>query len=212
MESRIDEIIGMIKKSAKNYSEYEVFTDWIGCMATAIQNASCLFEDESFKKREVEYHTMYEKHPGNLFPEMLGLLTEELENNVSDVLGEIYMRSGMGSKAAGQFFTPFHISYLTAQAAFAGTKYDGKKIVLDEPSIGGGGMVIAMAKVLKENGINYQKALKVTGHDIDLKAVRMSYVQLSLLGIDAVVKLENTLSVEKPALIYRTPRNMGVLL
>lgn len=212
MESRIDEIIGMIKKSAKNYSEYEVFTDWIGCMATAIQNASCLFEDESFKKREIEYQRMYEKHPGNQFPEMLGLLAEELENNISDVLGEIYMRSGMGSKAAGQFFTPFHISYLTAQTAFAGMKYDGKKISLDEPSIGGAGMVIAMAKVLQEHGINYQSVLRVTGHDIDLKAVRMSYVQLSLLGIDAVVKLENTLSAEKPALIYRTPRNMGVLL
>ena len=73
-------------------------------------------------------------------------------------------------------------------------------------------MVIAMAKVLKENGIDYQKKLKVVGQDIDLKAVHMSYVQLSLLGIDAVIHQENTLQMGKPSRTYRSPRNMGALI
>ena len=49
---------------------------------------------------------------------------------------------------------------------------------------------------LKEKGYNPQKQLLVIAQDLDIKAVHMSYIQLSLLGIPAVVYHMNTLSLE----------------
>lgn len=50
-----------------------------------------------------------------------------------------------------------------------------------------GGMVIAAAQVLQEKGINYQRVLDVVCQDLDWTAVYMCYVQLSLLGVKAIV-------------------------
>ena len=47
-----------------------------------------------------------------------------------DALGEIYMAAECGNKSTGQFFTPFHVSVLTAQLH----KYPEDEIIrLNEP-------------------------------------------------------------------------------
>lgn len=48
-------------------------------------------------------------------------------------------------------------------------------------------MIIAFAKAMAEQGIDYGKCLKVVAQDLDWKGVYMTFVQVSLLGIDAVV-------------------------
>ncbi len=217
---RIDAIVDIIRKLSGSYSEYQVFCDWIQCSAIAIQNASCLIHDKLWEKREKTYLEVIKKYPNGAFQELLALLVEELEENMSDVLGHVYMAGGMGSKAVGQFFTPFHLSYLTAQMGVASDieKYKEQKyIYMNEPSIGGGGMVIGLAKALNENGIDYQQKLKVVGQDLDWKGVYMSYVQLSLLGIDAIIAQGDTLAETfNPKFprerLLRSPRNMGVLI
>lgn len=67
-------------------------------------------------------------------------------------------------------------------------------ITLDEPTCGAGGMVIAAAKVLLDRGYNPQTQLLVQCTDLDPVAARMCYVQLSLLGIPACVRVGNSLS------------------
>ena len=78
-------------------------------------------------------------------------------------------------------------------------------------------MIIAAAKVLKDRGINYQKCMRVVAQDLDWKAVYMCYVQLSLLGINAVVVQGNTLTdpdwmLRPPECIFRTPNRMGMMI
>nr|DAZ74261.1 MAG TPA: type I restriction-modification system methyltransferase [Caudoviricetes sp.] len=63
-----------------------------------------------------------------------------------------------------------------------------------EPSTGGGGMIIAAARVLKERGMNPQRCMDVVAQDLDWKAVHMTYLQLSLLGIKATVVQGNSLT------------------
>ena len=58
-------------------------------------------------------------------------------------------------------------------------------VTMNEPSAGAGGMIIAAAQSMKEQGINYQKSLRVVAQDLDWNAFYMCYIQLSLLGIDA---------------------------
>lgn len=151
------------------------------------------------------------------FVEMLVLLAETLETEMSDILGQIYMESGMGSKAAGQFFTPYHLSELCAELALAGPDENGR-YKINEPSCGGGGMIIAAASALKQRGVNYQSVMDVVAQDLDWKGVYMCYLQLSLLGISAICVQGDTLSepyiprVTEKSHILVTPKKAGVLL
>lgn len=212
------EIIKRINGLSGSRSPYDVFCDWVKLMALSIQNQCSIFDDKMWRKREDEYLKTIGPYgvDGKEFAEMYGMLTLAMDERVSDILGEIYMESGCGNKNTGQFFTPFHLSEASAAMALAG--WDGAEpIVLNEPSCGGGGMIIAAAKVLKDRGINYQNVMKVVAQDLDWKAVYMCYTQLSLLGINAVVVQGNTL--EEPdwrtrpkECIFRTPKNMGLLI
>jgi type I restriction-modification system DNA methylase subunit len=146
-------------------------------------------------------------------------LAEALDDGPDDVLGDIYMKSGMGSKAAGQFFTPFHLSELTAKLSIGVADLNSNDVIkINEPSCGGGGMIIAAAKVLHEAGIDYQQKMDVVAQDLDWKGVYMCYVQLSLLGIKAICVQGDTLRepynphhTEKSHMLF-TPAKMGVLM
>lgn len=142
-----------------------------------------------------------------------------MEEDLSDVLGAVYMECGMGSKHTGQFFTPYHLSELTAQLAVDIKKAaanDGM-ITLNEPSCGGGGMIIATCKILRDAKINYQRRLNVIAQDLDWNGVYMTYLQLSLIGCKAVVVQGDTLREPyakhyPPERIMRTPAMMGMLI
>jgi type I restriction-modification system DNA methylase subunit len=155
------------------------------------------------------------------FARMMYLLLLWLEADMTDALGEIYMELDIGNKYTGQFFTPFHVSEMCARIALEDylKNYKGDLIKLNEPSVGGGGMVIAAAKILKEAGINYQKKLKVVAQDLDWKGVYMSHLQFSMLGIQAYIYQGDTLSDPftdirhvEPERVMATPAIMGVLL
>lgn len=217
----VKKIINQIEKLSGKYSAYEVYTDWIRCMALSIANTARVVKDKIWHERENTYLTTIQKYTSEdqiQIYEMTAWLVEALENDISDVLGEVYMRSGMGNKAAGQFFTPFHLSVLSAKIALLDQIGKKEVIELNEPNCGGGGMVIAAAKVLKDAGEDYQRRLRVVAQDLDWKGVYMSYVQFSLLGIDAICVRGDTLAEpyikEKTpeADILRTPAYMGMLI
>ena len=78
-------------------------------------------------------------------------------------------------------------------------------------------MIIAAAMELKSKGMNYQDKLEVVAQDLDWNCVYMCYVQLSLLGINAVVVQGDTLhephdkDVPKQR-VMATPMKKGVLI
>lgn len=213
------EIINHIRSIAGRYSEYEVFVDWIRCGALAISNAVTPFHGKTWKEREKTYTdtiNRYTKKEQKIFPEMFALLAIALEKEMGDVLGDIYMISGMGSKAAGQFFTPYHLSKLCANLVALEPDETGCYRI-NEPSCGGGGMIIAMAAALRDRGIDFQRKMDVVAQDIDVKSVYMCYLQLSLLGIKATCIQGDTLAepyakgYPSERVLY-TPMRMGVLI
>ena len=216
-------ILNEIYDMAKAYSPYQVFSDWICCSSLAIQNSVTLIHNKAWNDREQLYKSTLNKYQADAeerFAKMFVWLSALLEEDMTDALGQIFMEGDMGSKVTGQFFTPFHISELTARIALKETieSFDGSAIPMTEPSAGGGGMIIATAKVLKEAGINYQKYLDVVAQDLDWKSVYMCYLQCSLLGIKATVVQGDTLiepfdaRKTDPAHVMRTPAKMGALL
>lgn len=216
----VSRIIKEIESMSGNYSGYEVFSDWIKAAALSISNSTDITHGELWKKREVQYMEIVNKHGQEhmkRFSDMVGMLAIALEEKLEDVLGKIYMEAGLGSKQTGQFFTPFHISCLTSQITIPKAIGKENPLIINEPSSGGGGMIIAAAKVLKDRGLNFQKCMEVTAQDLDWKGVYMTYVQLSLLGIKAAVVQGNTLAEPygsdtlKERVLY-TPAKKGMLI
>ena len=217
------EIIKRIQELSGRYSPYNIFSDWIECSALAIQNACTMPHTDLWEAREKEYLDVmnrYNEKERFAIRGLFFLLVDALEEEMTDVLGEVYMAAGLGSKSTGQFFTPFHLSELCAKMALPHWEKEYSEhgtISLNEPSCGGGGMIIAAAKVMRDAGINPQRALNVVAQDLDWKGVYMTYLQLSLLGIRAKVVQGDTLADPyragyPPERILRTPRDMGVLL
>ena len=208
-------IANMIVEISGHRSPYQVFYDWCTCMAMAFQNSCDMFKDsEIYKQHEELYQNtikQYSKEEQEKLYEMTGRLFLAFENEISDYLGGIYMEAGCGNKYVGQFFTPFHLSELTAKLGLDGTDKDYH---MNEPSCGGGAMILATAKVLSDYGINFQKRLKVVAQDLDWLGVYMTYIQCSILGIDAIVVQGDTLKEPyvkgySPKRILRTPKHMG---
>lgn len=215
------EIIKKINNTSGRFSAYDFFTDWVTCMAISIQNSCCVFRDSAWKMREKRYMDIIQKYEGDerrTLVEMTGLLVVSLEERMGDILGEVYMESGCGNKNTGQFFTPYNVSKMSAALTLKDQDLSRETISLSEPSCGAGGMIIAAADVLRERGVDYQRKLRVVAQDLDWKAVYMCYVQLSFLGIDAIVVQGDTLAEPYTGdgyprdRVFLTPRRMGVLL
>ena len=216
-------IIEKIQRMSGKYSMHQIFSDWIGLMAAGISAQSERYNQTVAAKREEHYLAIvnkYSKEEVNDMVEMMSLLAMEREDNMRDVLGEIYMKAGCGSARTGQFFTPYHLSHMTAKVAYEGNIQrwkDMQQIEINEPSTGGGGMIIAVAQVMRENDINFQQKMHVVAQDLDWNGVYMTYVQLSLLGIKAIVAQGDTLAEPykngyDENRVYRTPRETGVLI
>lgn len=213
-------ILKRIERLAGKYNPYNIFNDWITMLGLSIANACTAIHGKVYNEREEWYMSImnkYTKDEFDAFAEMTAYLVESLEEEMTDVLGGVFMLSGAGNDRLGQFFTPFHLSELNAKIALDKMDLTEEKLKINEPSSGGGGMIIAVAKMLREMEIDYQKKMEVVAQDLDWNGVFMSYVQFSLLGIDAIVVQGDTL-IEPYVKGYpenrvlRTPRNRGALI
>lgn len=211
------EIIEILNKISGEYSTTEIFKDWVKMIAIAISNNSEFAGSDIWKDREQQFSEIkrkYSEDKFNLMKNAFHILVDLYCKEIYDYLGEIYMQCMMGNKTTGQFFTPFHLSYLTAKLEGLKENEKGKYFVY-EPTAGSGGMILAYAKVLKENNINYQNKLQAEAQDLEYTAVYMTYIQLSLLGISAKVSQGDTLVepvVTDENRIFYTPKYKGILI
>lgn len=213
----VEEISSRIEELSGIYSPYVIFSDWVKMYALSISNMLEICENSLWKKRESEYLGIASKYtPEQLkkFAELSARLVELYEAaGPYDALGEIYMASGCGNKGTGQFFTPYHISSLVADLAVDKIKA-GEKIIINEPSCGGGGMILAAAKRINEAGGDAQLQMDIVAQDLDWNSVYMAYVQLSLNGLNAVcIQGDSLQMIAAPKeCVLETPRRRGLLI
>lgn len=198
-------IVSIIEALSRTYGLDRVWSDWIEISAIALARA----DRAQFEAREARYLSIvkhYDKKELDglvqAFAHLVMALEKRVENGqITDVLGKIFMMLNMGNSNSGQFFTPFDISLTMAQIIMPKNGYDIIRqrgyIRLAEPTAGAGGMIIAYAKVMADAGHNYQRELHVTATDIDSRCVHMTFIQLALLNIPAVVIHGNSLTVEE---------------
>lgn len=218
MKKESKEIADLFLQKAGKYSATELFTDFVKMFSLAIANSLELDRSsEAFKQREEHFNLLYNKQKDvvETFHKAFDRLLSAMETEIYDFLGEIYMAIGQASSLAGQFFTPFHLSVLTAEMGFADEIE--LPLTLNEPACGSGGLILATAKVLQNKGIDYQRNMKVVAQDLDERCVSMCHLQLSLYGINAIVVRGSTLTDPytdhtRKIDIFQTPAKAGALI
>ena len=195
---------------------WQVWNDVITISAISISNAMDFTKVKD--ERSEEHETIikgYKKEEIGTITKIFANIVESLEQNPNqDLLGDLYMELELGSDSLGQFFTPYHLCELMSKMSF--NKELAEKeiaengyITLNEPTCGAGANIIAFANECRNNGINYQEHLKVIAQDISRTTALMCYVQLSLLGCDAVIIVGDTLrSPATDVTIQKSDRNI----
>ncbi|WP_413484598.1 N-6 DNA methylase [Morganella psychrotolerans] len=197
------EFIKVFKSISMSKKRYVVFSDFLTISVISLENSILKCEE-----LECEYFRItksYDKNDIENFSELLALIVMGLENKIEDFLGDVFMSLELGSADHGQFFTPFHISEMMSQIILkdADCIIDKKGYIsIHEPTAGAGGMVIAAAKCLLDKGYNPQTQMLAVCTDIESDAANMCYIQLSLLGIPAIVNIGNSLTLKVNKTMY----------
>ena len=179
-----------------------VFRDWCECSALAIANGCDLLRGPTWEKREKRYLEIIGKYKKDAyeFAGMLARLTNAFEDEPwNDHLGNIYMQFFGGNKNLGQCFTPIDVCEVCAETCLpdkAEIVTRHTPVTIADECCGGGAMLIAACKVLFNRGIDWQRNVRFHCADLDSLCVHMCYVQLSLLGARAIVKRQNTITMQ----------------
>lgn len=182
-------------QSVPKYSEQKVFEDFIKLSALSISQA--VHFDKKVEEDWLRLQATYSKEEQQIFPQLLAILTCALdEGGFQDFLGEVYMLEKFSSDDKGQFFTPYSVCLLSAQTTFVKSEDEHKIYTAQDPACGGGAMIIALADVMQQKGVNYQKYMYAELTDIAENSVYMSYLQCSLLGIPAKIIHGNSITQE----------------
>ena len=160
-------------------------------------------------QRWLENEDFYEKVFTNLqkpdaakqrFAEIMGNTALAIDERCADFLGPLWMEIG-ASSSMGQFFTPHELSRLSAQLTLGNIKELLGKVgrpffTAQEPAAGMGGMVLATAELMREEGLD--PSVHAFWHmiELDYTVFRGCYVQTSLAGIAGAVFHGNTLSLQ----------------
>lgn len=206
-------LVKLLRDGTYRHSLHAVFADFVEMAAISISNSVDLARAPAREQAYMRLIGKYEPEEQKRFPQMLGELVNALELGPSDVLGRAFGELEQGNKHAGQFFTPYEVCKLMARITVGDGEDMREKIAergfitASEPACGAGGQVIALAEAMQDAGINYQEHLHVTAVDVDARAAHMTYLQLSLLHIPAVVVVGNTLAMEEREHWY-TPAHM----
>lgn len=200
------EIIKLLREAASRHDMYQVFRDCMEAIALAISNT---VDRKQYAEREARYMSLikpYTRDELMCFARIRAHLVDAFEVEYRDHLGEIFMELDLGNDHRGQYFTPYEVCKFMAQLSLDGNlmeriRADGF-ILLSEPAVGAGGMVIAACQTLRQRQVSFQQRVHYTCVDVDEKAVHMAYIQLSLIGLPAIVVQGNTLTLEERAHWY----------
>jgi hypothetical protein len=203
-------------RALDRHEPWRVFSDF--CEAGAIALTNPLEKGrEWYQAREARYVRVLERYGPKERPIFLGLIRHVIQGlgedplNPVDFLGGVFQSMSLANKWKGQFFTPMEICRMMARMTI-GSREDVAAIIAErgyvramEPASGSGATILALAAELRAHGYEPARRLFVVAVDNDATAAHMSTIQLALTAVPAAVCEGNSLSVEAPREVYRTP-------
>lgn len=198
-ENHRKNFIKLITDISYRYTTREIFYRFVEMAAIAVSNSVDKSQYDRREQRYLQLASEFNNKEMSIMPQLMGELIEALEEEPGDVLGSIYCEMEMANKHIGQVFTPIQLSRLMGDMTLSGCKEALDKkgyVTVSDPACGGGSTLIGMALAMRDAGYNYQKQMCVQAIDIDIRAVHMCYLQLSLLGIPAEIIHGDSLAVK----------------
>lgn len=198
----IKEFISKLSNLDRSRSISTVFNDFLTLSYCSL--AQTVYRSDNLEQRYLNIIKTYTKEQAEEFSKLLAFLVLGLEQAPQDFLGQVFMSLNLGSQANGQYFTPYSVSKFMTEINFTEieTIQNNQLITLSEPCCGSGALIIAFAQTLREHNINYQQKLFVEAIDISEMCFKMTYIQLSLLGISARVVQGDSLSLKFQQELY----------
>lgn len=185
----------------------EVFVDWLEIAACAIHqepyHLGLIPKDEEYEKLEAQYLGVVKKYTReelDTFATLLGITKMALWDEKADFLGKLYMELEISNDRSGEFFTPFEVSLMMAKVILGDLSSqisDKGFITIAEPACGGGGMLLASARAIEEQGYNPRDVMFFDATDISKPLADMAYLQTSILGLSGIVRHGNTLAAQE---------------
>lgn len=178
------------------HDRLNIFSDFVKLCAISIHNSFAL--NSKLEQEYLNTINSYQKEEQDLFSKMYAELVMVFENEstnnnrIIDILGPIYEQEKLSTTQLGQFFTPTHISEFCTKSILVDNEIsqiikNKGFLSLTEPTCGAGGLILSFANELRKKNINYQNSLLVYATDIADICTYMTYIQLSLYGIPAIV-------------------------
>lgn len=181
---------------------WDVWGDFITMLACALSNR---FDRAHFEEREAMYMKIigkYDKDEQQVFPMLAADLVQALDENPNqDFLGSAYMELELGNDHAGQFFTPYDVCRMMSSISsrhIASQVMDKGYTTISDCACGAGATLIAACHDAGEQlsmlGYNWQNHVLIAAQDIDFIVGMMCYIQLSLIGAAAYVKIGDSIA------------------
>ncbi|KAA0910642.1 N-6 DNA methylase [Pusillimonas sp. ANT_WB101] len=195
------EIVKIMRGLGHQHDLYRVFSDSMEMIALSISNR---VDREQCEAREAQYLNVAKRYTREELTQIAHIyshLVTAFEISTSDYLGEIFMDLEISNSDRGQFFTPYSLSVVMAQTQIddelAEMIAERGYITVNDPAVGAGCTILAFADVMRRHGHNFQQQCHATATDVDIKAVHMAYIQMSLIGLPAIVIHGNTLTLKE---------------
>lgn len=191
------EFVRLFRAIKPECHRHTVWADFVTTSAIALHNAV-----NKVDTLENEYLTIintYSTCDIQRLCEMLSIVVMLLEDEPTDILGQLYMELELASKENGQYFTPSPVADCMAQLLYGDSleqKLRQPFVTLHDPASGSGSMILSFVKVILQKNQNPAEKLFVSCIDVNRVAALMCYVQLSLWNVPAEVIVGNSLSMK----------------
>lgn len=207
-------------------SRGEVFRDFIAYCALRISTLTDYvhLERGEYLAELTKRYTTFER---DIFEQALHQIVNRVSQNIEqctyeDLMSLPFWECSAANRSLKQDFTPMDIAKLLAQLIYGESPALPQEgyYSLNDPTCGSGTLLLASVDCLVRKGVNPSEQLVIQASDLDITCVQMTYIQLSLYGIPAVVIRGDALTLKEydrwytPAYllgkwIWRAPQSFG---
>ena len=199
---RMDAFIRRLRTVDPHRSPFEKFRDIceLAFCAHAKPTAPTPERAQALEDRYMHIVGTYrDKDTIRAYRELLALAFIAVSAGGCDFLGHVASDLEILDARNGQFFTPYEVSRAMAMMTLVDVKPKIEEhgfITICEPACGAGGMVLACADTLADQGFDPSRSMLVQATDVASLCYHMTFMQLTMRGIAANVQHGNSLSLE----------------
>lgn len=181
-----------------------VFSDYLAYCALLLSNKTdpvhCEKRLEQFEKLKEPYSDAEWQAFHETMTEMYTAVMRNTEvGSFDDLFAETYMELGVRNTALKQDFTPEGIARLMGMLTIRDDVVLPERgyFTLSDDTCGSGTLLLSSAERIQQCGFNPSMHLVIQAVDLDIQCVYMTYLNLSLYGIPAVIIHGNTITLEE---------------